>query len=459
MIKRFISGTQTTQTKERRISEKDHPIRPSMMSSLAVHVVDKLLDQGYEAYIVGGCIRDAMLGKEPKDFDVATSATPEQVKRIFRRARIIGRRFRIVHVQDRREVIEVTTFRGSHKTGNSHHASQNHQGVLLRDNVYGTLEEDAMRRDFTCNSLYYDIDSNEIIDFMGGVKDLKKGILRTIGNPEERFKEDPVRMMRALRFQAKLGLKLDANSKKHLHKQISMIGEVSAARMFDEIIKLLMHQQAAKAFQLMEESGLFAQLFPDSAQLSQASAQRTKQQTLPNYKRLLHIAMQGTENRLQSGKRVSPFYLYATLLWPAVHQEFTQLTAQNTLPAQAMDIAATKALEMHAPMVSIAKRFSIPMRDTWYLQTQLARRAGSRAQRLFEHPRFRAAYDFVLMREEAGEDLQGLGAWWTEYQEAGAEKQEHMAQALDQNKGRKRSKSRNRRPRKRPTKNTTSNPS
>jgi len=446
MIKRLIPGItkNTVPVKERRIGASAHSIKPSMMSPLAVSVVDQLLDAGYQAYIVGGCIRDALLGKEPKDFDVATSATPEQVKRIFRRSRIIGRRFRIVHVQDRREIIEVTTFRGSHKDSNTPHASQNTQGVLLRDNVYGTLEEDAVRRDFTCNSLYYDIDSHDIVDFMGGVKDLKNGVLRTIGNPAERFKEDPVRMMRALRFQAKLGLKLDSASKKQLNKQMPMIKEVSAARMFDEIIKLLMHSEACTAFKLMNETGLFAQLFPWSAEI--ANSRKADQ---ANYKKLLEIAMQGTEERMQLGKRVSPFYLYATLLWPAVEQEFEAQLENKQPPSRAMEIAGSKVIDMHSPIVSIAKRFTLSMRDTWYLQTQLSRRDGNRAQRLFEHPRFRAAYDFILMREEAGEDLGGLGKWWTDYQAANEDQRSKMVAAF-KNTGRKRSNSRKRRPRKRP---------
>lgn len=449
MIKRFIQGKKPA-AKERRIGGDQYGIQLSMMSPLAVHVVDTLLDAGYEAYIVGGCIRDALMGKTPKDFDVATSATPEQVKRLFRRSRIIGRRFKIVHVQDRREVIEVTTFRGSHKGENGKHASQSNQGVLLRDNVYGTLQEDALRRDFTCNSLYYDIDSNEIVDFLDGCKDLKKKVLRTIGDPAERFKEDPVRMMRALRFQAKLDIKLDSASSKQLKKQIGMIREVSAARMFDEIIKLLMHTESSRAFQLMDESGLFGELFPASAKLTQRAA-KNKTAALPNYKKLIEIAMRNTEKRLRTEQRVSPFYLYASLLWPAVDQEYRQLLEAGTTPSQAMDMAAGKIIEMHGSIVSIAKRFSIPVRDTWYLQTQLHRRAGNRAQRLFEHARFRAAYDFLLMREEAGEELEGLGTWWSDYQAANEQEREKMAHALSKDKkqpGNRKSRSR-RRPRKR----------
>ena len=448
MIKRFIPGISkdTSNLKEQRVSESSHGIKPSMLSPLAITVVDKLLDAGHEAYIVGGCIRDALAGKEPKDFDVATSATPEQAKQLFGRARIIGRRFKIVHVQDRREVIEVTTFRGSHKNVKSNHASQTNQGVLLRDNVYGTLEEDALRRDFTCNSLYYDIDSREILDFTGGVKDLKKGILRTIGDPAERFKEDPVRMMRALRFQAKLGLNLDSASRKQLKKQMPMMREVSAARMFDEIIKLLLHSEASTAFRLMNESGLFAQLFPVSAKLVNSANPGQ-----PDYRKLMNIAMRGTEARLNQGKSVSPFYLYAVLLWPAVEAEYQAQLAKKQPPSRAIDIAAAKVIDMHGPIVSIARRFALPIRDTWHLQTQLGRRDGKRAEKLSEHPRFRAAYDFLLMREEAGENLDGLGQWWTHYQSANEPQRTQMVSNLKSS-GSKNSRSRKRRPGKRPAK-------
>ena len=445
MIKQFINGitNQRTAIKERRIPEHKHSVRQDKISSLAISVVDQLLDAGHEAYVVGGCIRDILLNKQPKDFDVATSATPEQVKRLFRRSRIIGRRFRIVHVQDRREIIEVTTFRGNHKTGKGNQATQSTQGMLLRDNVYGNLEQDALRRDFTCNSLYYDIDSGEVVDFTDGVKDLKNGLLRTIGDPAVRFKEDPVRMMRALRFQAKLDLKLDRLSRKQLDAQVGMINEVAAARLFDEVIKLLMHSDAHKAYKMMRESGLFGQLFPWTEKLITQN---------PNYKKLLQVAMQGTETRLRSNKRVSPFYLYASLLWPAVEHEYQIQLGKKNPPSRAMEMAGAKIIEMHAPLVSIAKRFAVSMRETWYLQTQLHRRDGVRAQKMLEHSRFRAAYDFVLMREEAGEDLQGLGAWWTDYQKASVDERTKMVKAL---KGTKTSRSRSRRRGHRKTKPST----
>jgi len=311
--------------------------------------------------------------------------------------------------------------------------------VLIRDNVYGNLDEDAMRRDFTCNSLYYDIDSHEVVDFLGGVKDIKKGILKTIGDQNERFVEDPVRMMRAMRFEAKLGLKLDNKSKRALLKQMPMIREVSAARMFDELIKLLMHEEAKKAYKLMMDTGLFMQLFPWSAQLISSQSE---------HKALFDIAIESTEARMKDSQRASPFYLYAIFLWPVVEKEYIAQLANKNPPSRAMDIASTKVLEMHAPFISIAKRFSIPMRDTWYLQTQFDRREGSRAQKILEHPRFRAAYDFLKMRGEAdtksGEKLRALGDWWTHYQDARVEERLNMVQSLKPAKNTKKPRSRSR---------------
>ncbi len=411
MIKRLLPGNTDTQAKilERRIPNSRHRIQPQDFSPLAIEVVNRLLDGGHEAYIVGGCVRDLLLGKKPKDFDVSTSATPEQVKKLFRRSRVVGRRFKIVHVRQGRELIEVTTFRGNHESGHPRHAGTSDSGMIVRDNVYGTLEEDALRRDFTCNSLYYDIDSHELVDFLGGSKDLKKGILRAIGNPAERFREDPVRVMRALRFQAKLGLKLDSQSNEQLGRHVDMIREVSTARLFDEVVKLFMHNQAGRAFELARNSGLFSQLFPCTVRTFEDN---------PKYVRLLEVAMESTERRLGQNKSVSPFFLYGVLLWPAVEQEYLLLVGRNTAPAKAMDMAGARIIAAQSQLVSISKRFSQPMRETWHLQTQLKYRTGQRVEQLLKHPRFRAAYDLLLMREQAGSDQQGLGTWWTEYQNA-----------------------------------------
>lgn len=432
MIKRFIDKLSSSGQKASRttIPAADHPMSVDDISPFALEVCDKLRDEGYEAYIVGGCVRDALLGMEPKDFDVATNATPDQVKRLYRRARIVGRRFQIVHVQNRQETIEVTTFRGHHDNADqskrkTHRgeplARKSGKGMLTRDNVFGSVEEDAMRRDFSCNALYFDTDTEEIVDFVGGVDDLNKGLLRTIGDPAKRFREDPVRMLRAIRFQAKLGLNLDKASQKQLIANAALIREVSPARLFDEVIKLLLHAKSSRAFDLFRQSGIFASLFPMSFEETAKNSQLN---------RMLEVAMQHTEGRLGIGKGVSPFYLYATLLWPAIVPRYEQQLAKNEPPARAMDKAASSVLSDQVSIVSIPKRFSISMRDTWYLQTQLHRRHGHRATKLVENSKFRAGYDFILMREESGENLDGLGAWWTEYQRANTESRQEMVDRL-----------------------------
>ena len=446
MIKHFINklSDSSPPIKRREISRDKHSVRVEDVSPFALEVVDELRDAGYQAYLVGGCVRDAILDLAPKDFDVATDATPEQVKRLYRRARIIGRRFQIVHVQNRHEVIEVTTFRGHHdsKSSNSHKrrrgepaARKSGKGMLMRDNVFGSMEEDAVRRDFSCNALYFDTDTEAVIDFIGGFDDLKDGLLRTIGDAGKRFQEDPVRMMRAIRFQAKLGLRLDKESQRQLAKKSSLILEVSAARLFDEVIKLLLHPKAVRAFELFNESGLFRQLFPASAKQAEENQQLAQ---------LLDIGVQNTEQRLSINKGVSPFYLYATLLWPALQPQFVQLIASNESPSRAMERATSSVLAEQAQFVSIPKRFALAIRDTWYLQTQLDRRQGDRAERLLAHPKFRAAYDFLLMREASGENLNGLGNWWTKYQEAGTDTREEMRNSLPPS-GKKHRRRRNRR--------------
>ena len=440
LIKKFSSSVPSV--KREVIPVADHPLRVEDLSPFALKVADDLRDAGYEAYIVGGCIRDALIGKEPKDFDVATNATPEQVKRLYRRARIVGRRFQIVHVQNRHETIEVTTFRGHHEDTKSSssfgrgepRAKKSGKGMLMRDNVFGSMEDDAVRRDFTCNALYFDTDTEEIIDFLGGVSDLRNGLLRTIGDPAKRFREDPVRMMRAIRFQAKLGITLDSESKKQMSRAAHLISEVSPARLFDEVIKLLLHADASEAYRLFHESGLFERLFPATYQEISHNNQLS---------RMLEIAMQHTEQRLGIGKGVSPFYLYSTLLWPSVEPKFKQLSSRaakskNVPASRAMTIAASEALEEQARQITIPKRFSLAMRDTWHLQTQLPRRNGQQAAKSLQHPKFRAGYDFLLMREQSGEEMNQLGEWWTKYQESNETEREKMVADLGEQKPNKR---------------------
>ncbi len=398
-----------------------HPVSRSEIPHGALSVLKRLHDKGFEAYLVGGCIRDRMLGKNPKDFDVATNATPEEVDQLFRNARIIGRRFRIVHVRFGRDIIEVTTFRGQAETPDSPHHQQSADGMLIRDNVWGSIEDDALRRDFTINALYYSAQDLCVYDFTGGLKDLKKRQLRLIGDPAERYREDPVRMLRALRFAAKLDFTIEKKTAKAIHTQASTLSQVAPARLFDEVLKLFLGGAALKTFCLIRDYGLFTSLFP--------ATQEALEQN-PEALALLEQAMINTDRRIQENRPVTPAFLYAVLLWPAVNRLYQQLIAEGVPPIPALQQAATSQLHRQVQRIAIPKRFSLPMREIWEFQLKLPRRHGQRAWDLVQHPRFRAAYDFLLLREDAGEPTEGLAAWWTSFQEADENQQQLMVQQL-----------------------------
>ncbi|WP_444929829.1 polynucleotide adenylyltransferase PcnB [Microbulbifer sp. SSSA002] len=403
------------------IARNDHNISRREISRAALTVMKRLQDAGYQAYIVGGGVRDLMLGGHPKDFDVATDATPEQAKVLFRGARIVGRRFRILHARIGREVIEVTTFRGHHSDGEAHEAKQSEHGMLLRDNVYGDLESDAVRRDFTVNALYYTTKGFEIHDYTGGVEDIEKRLIRMIGCPEVRYKEDPVRMLRAVRFAAKLDFTIEGETEAPLHELAPLLRNIAPARLFDEILKLLMSGHGERTFELLRQYQLWQHLFPDNAAYIErdSAALALSQQALRN-----------TDQRIRADMRVTPAFLYAALLWPAVNAEQQKLIGKGTPAAPALAQAAQKITSSQLAHTAIPKRFSIPMREIWDLQQRLPQRGGSRAQRLLEHPRFRAAYDFLLLREESGEIEAGLGQWWTDFQQADDEQRQQMVRKL-----------------------------
>lgn len=402
------------------IPRDQHNISRKNISQAAIRIIKQLEDAGYAAFLVGGGVRDLLLGNHPKDFDVATNAKPEEVKRLFRSARIVGRRFQIVHVRMGREVIEVTTFRGHHDDG-SQHAARSEDGMLLRDNVYGTLETDAMRRDFTVNALYYTLKDFSVIDHCGGMEDLKTRTLRMIGDPITRYKEDPVRMLRALRFAAKLGFTIDAKTAKPIHELGNLLLNVSDARLFEEVLKLFLGGSATATFNLLREYNLLHHLFPGTDKALKAG------DTLGA--NLIEQCMINTDKRIRADKTVTPAFIYAALLWPALQQEFARLSGEMP-QTQAWAQAGTQVINQQLTRTAIPKRFLIPMREIWDLQQRLPNRLGMRALRTLDHPRFRAAYDFLLMREAAGENLDGLGVWWTNYQTASEEDREAMVKAL-----------------------------
>ncbi|WP_091509660.1 polynucleotide adenylyltransferase PcnB [Microbulbifer yueqingensis] len=426
-IKRWRKPASTNSL--RIIPRSDHNLSRRDISRAALTVMKRLQDAGFQAYIVGGGVRDLLLGGHPKDFDVATDATPEEAKQLFRGSRIVGRRFRILHARIGREIIEVTTFRGHHSEGEEHEAQQSEHGMLLRDNVYGDLESDAIRRDFTVNALYYTTNGFEIHDYTGGVSDIEHRLIRMIGDPETRYKEDPVRMLRAVRFAAKLDFEIERNTAAPLHELAPLLRNIAPARLFDEVLKLLMSGHGERTFELLREHGLWQHLFPDNdAFLDDPTAEA-----------LTRIALRNTDDRIRADKRVTPAFLYAALLWPAVAREQRKLMDKGTPEVPALAGAAQKVTGSQLAHTSIPKRFSLPMREIWEMQSRLPRRSGSRAQRLSEHPRFRAAYDFLLLREESGEIEPGLGQWWTDFQQADEDAREQMVRKLPRSGGGRRS--------------------
>lgn len=395
------------------ISRDNHPLSRANISPNALKVLYRLKSAGFAAHLVGGGVRDLLLGREPKDFDVATDAQPEQVKEVFRNCRLVGRRFRLAHVQFGREIIEVATFRAG-QDSQPGDAQQSDEGMLLRDNVYGTIEQDALRRDFSVNALYYSIADFSIIDFTDGVKDLEGGVLRLLGDPQVRYREDPVRMLRAVRFAAKLGFRIDAATETPIPELAGLLADVPAARMFEEVLKLLLGGTAVSAFERLRQLGLFAELFPDTER-----ALGELDQEFP-----LTLVMQGLENtdrRISEDKPVTPAFLFAVLLWEPVRQRAAQLQAAGDPPYQALQRAAGEVLSRQLERVSLPRRFSTPMQEIWALQSRFANTRGKRPKRLLAHPRFRAAYDFMLLRASAGEADQELAEWWTAYQDGNAE--------------------------------------
>ena len=405
----------------RRIHRDQHGINPEYIDRHARSVIETLLDAGYDAYLVGGCVRDLILRKKPKDFDVATNALPEQIAPLFRRSRIIGKRFRLVHVRFGREVIEVATFRAGADLVDDLETTD--AGRIISDNVYGEEYEDAFRRDFTINALFYDIRDDAVLDYVGGFADLQSRKLHVIGDPEKRFREDAVRMLRAIRFSAKLDLTLEADLVNTIKRLSYLLEDQSRARLFDEVIKLLQGGAAVKTMSLMCEFGFVEMLFPPLDQ------QRLCE-TLNDCSSLLCRALKNTDKRIRQGKSVTPAFMFAALLWEPVRQRYEELLARRVPPITAMDKAAMEVLERQAARVIVPKRFSVPMRDIWTMQLRLPRRGGRRAFSLLSHRRFRAAYDFLLLRCEVGEEDPALAQWWTRFQEVDETEAVAMVRAL-----------------------------
>lgn len=411
-----------------------HPVKNALLSPNAIKVTHGLQKAGYRAYLVGGCVRDIYLGFSPKDFDVVTNATPEQVKATFRNCRLIGRRFRLAHVLFGREVIEVATFRGHHvevrtdtdnalgKTGS--------EGQLLRDNVYGTMEEDASRRDFNINAMYYDPDSGELFDFANGRKAVSSGVFDLIGNPETRYREDPVRMLRAVRFSAKLGMDIAPQAATPITKFASLLSNIPPARLFEECLKLFLAGAAVQTYEQLQKYGIFGILFPQlQPYLSDSNSKEVQF--------LLKVLM-NTDTRINNNQRVTPAFLFAAILWYPLEEECNRLVQESGLNAHdAFNIAMGEVLQRQTQRIMIPKRFTAVIRDIWQLQRRLPKRFGKRAYQNLEHPKFRAGYDFLLFRGQIeGGELLTLAQWWTKFQSASPAQQKNLLSSIHSIEGR-----------------------
>jgi poly(A) polymerase len=413
------------------LSRDQHPVSRQLLSPNAVKVLYRLNKGGFDAYLVGGGVRDILLGLKPKDFDIATNATPEEIKGLFRNCRLIGRRFRLAHIVFGREVIEVATFRGHHENTPSTSSKdkttskQSDQGMLLRDNIYGTIDEDAERRDFTINALYYSTKNFEVFDFANGVKDIQDKVIRLIGDPETRYREDPVRMLRAIRFATKLDMTIEKNTSAPIKPLAPLMANIPAARMFEEFLKMFISGKAIANFEQLRAYNLFQYFFPAVDQ-----ALNEKDDLLA---RFVILAMGNTDKRINNDQRVTPAFLFAAMLWYPLQKYIQQLNASTQLPPQDVFFAAlNEVMPEQQRSISIPKRFQAMMKDIWILQEKLPRRDGKRAFASFEHPKFRAGYDFLLLRAEIENtpELIELAQWWTDFQEVSVEARTQMVKAI-----------------------------
>lgn len=420
MIKKFISrllGSKkkpVDRTKPVVLTAQEHGIDPKLVSSNAIRVTQGLQEAGFKAFLVGGAVRDLLLGIKPKDFDIATNATPEQVKKLFRRAFIIGRRFQIVHVMFGQDLLEVTTFRGASSDG----APKDEHGRVLRDNTFGEQHEDAIRRDFTINAMYYDPATQTVLDYHGGMADIRHKTLRIIGVPEARFREDPVRLLRVVRFAAKLNFTIDPATAEPIKIMAPLINNVPAARVFDEMLKLLMSGQALACLQQLRKEGLHHGLLP----LLDVVLEQ------PLGEKFVRLALASTDTRIQQGKPVSPGFLFASLLWHQVLEKWTAYQAAGEFPIPALHLAADDVLHSQTEKLALQRKIASDMRDIWAMQPRFERRTGKSPYKLLEHPRLRAGYDFLLLRCASGEIDGDIGEWWTAFMDGDAGDREVLQQ-------------------------------
>ncbi len=416
------------------ITRNHHNILHKNISSNALKVLYRLHKFGYEAYLVGGGVRDLLLGKQPKDFDITTNATPEQMRKLFRNCRLVGRRFRLAHIMFGDEIIEVATFRGHHEIesknmNHRYHAQCAKSGMLLRDNIFGSIEDDAQRRDLTINSLYYNITDCTVRDYIGGLNDLKTGVIRIIGNAETRYREDPVRMLRVVRFAAKLGMGIADDTREPIPRLATLLYDIPPARLFEEILKLFQTGHGYSTYLKLCKYQLFQPLFPIITQYFTESGDSHMEQ-------MILLVLTNTDIRIHNHMRVNPAFLFAAMYW------YPQLIISQTLSKEknlnyydAFILSMNDVLERANRALAIPKRITTLVREIWQLQLRLTRRHGKRAFTIITHPTFRAAYDLLKMRAqvEKNNNLKHLTTWWLEFQISAPPEQKTMLQMLDRN--------------------------
>ena len=409
------------------ITREEHNISRKQISDNALKVLYRLNGAGFDAFLVGGGVRDLLLGQKPKDFDIATNATPEQIKQLFRNCRLIGRRFRLAHIMFGRDIIEVATFRGHHQEHKNKNVSQqSKEGMLLRDNVYGTIDEDAERRDFTINSMYYNIADYSIHDYARGIEDLEDRLVRLIGDPETRYREDPVRMLRAIRFAVKLDFDIEEDTAAPIEEMAPLLRDIPSARLFEESLKMLQSGHGLETYHLLREYNLFQQLFP-------AIAEHFTEDYESHTEQMLDLVLDSTDMRIEEGKRINPAFMFAAMLWYPLCAMADKLMEQHNLcHYDAIMEASNIILDDQVRTIAIPRRHTATIREIWQLQLRLPRRNGKRAFRLMELNKFRAGFDFLEMRGEIeGGDTQKLAKWWETFQNAGREMRQAMAGDLD----------------------------
>ena len=376
-------------------------INNKKINKFAISIIKDLHKNNFEAYLVGGCVRDLLCKIKPKDFDIATNATPDQIRKIFKSSRIIGKRFKLVHIYNRSELIEVATFRSGEDIKNNGNLIKDHSGKILRDNIWGTIEQDAFRRDFSINALYYCPITQKIEDHNNGIKHIHEKIIISIGDPKKRFEEDPVRSLRAIRFSNKLTFKIHKDIKEAIYEKGYLLANISNARLFDEFCKIFLNGMAEKNFNKLETFGLNKYLILTNPSKNEFS------------NRLIIEALRNTDKRLEQNKSVTPGFLIAALLWPEITERSLK---KGELNLRKFFSSMDQVLKKQQKITAIPRKFHSYIKDIWVLQVKLHSRIGKQPYKIIKHPRFRAAYDFLLLREKAANDKKYIGEWWTDFQ-------------------------------------------